>query len=37
LGKNLQDIATNQNVTIIKIKRWIDKTENASNDLGDKD
>ena len=37
LGKNLQDIATNQNVTIIKIKRWVDKIENASNDLGDKD
>lgn len=37
LGKNLQDIATNQNVTILKIKRWLDKLENTSNDLGDKD
>ena len=37
LGKNLQDIAIDQKVSIIKIKRWVDKIENASNDLGDKD
>lgn len=37
LGKTLQDIATNQNVSLLKIKRWVDKLDNASNDLGDKD
>ncbi|MFX0042086.1 MAG: hypothetical protein ACFE8L_04160 [Candidatus Hodarchaeota archaeon] len=36
LGKTLQEIALDQNSSIIKIKRWVDKLENASNDLGDK-
>lgn len=31
LGKNIQDIAEDQNTTIIKIKRWVDKLENYSD------
>jgi hypothetical protein len=36
LGKNIQDIAHDQKVSIIKIKRWIDKLDIASNDLDNK-
>jgi len=36
LGKSLQDIANEQNVSMITIRKWIDKLSPASGDLVDK-
>ncbi|MBA7695334.1 hypothetical protein ES703_103958 [subsurface metagenome] len=36
LGRNIQDIANEQGVSMITIRKWLDKLENASKDLANK-
>lgn len=37
LGKSLQDIADNQGVSMITVKKWVDKLDGASVDVGVKE